>query len=588
MALFQELGDDRHHRRARHARARHRRVRRARGRRCATGASAPTTPADAAARAGDLGAAPRRRGAAGGGRHEPARRRFRVALRALLRNKMRSFLTTLGIIIGVGAVIAMVAIGEGAKAQVEQAFAAMGTNLLIVMPGSDARRAARAAASARMPTLTWDDLRAIQREVPAVRYAAPQLRTERAGRERGSELDHAASPARRPSTSRSATGRSARARLLADVGRRRRRPRSSCSARPSSTSSSAPSADPIGQIGAHQEHPVPGRSACWRRKGQSPIGQDYDDVRLRPVSRRSMTKIQGGLQKFIAGHDHGRARRRPTRPRAPSADHRRCCAIATTSRHGADDDFSIRNLTEMASAQQEGTQTLTTLLASIAAVSLLVGGIGIMNIMLVSVTERTREIGAAHGGRRAPRRHPAQFLVEALTLSVAGGVVGVATGAGHRASGWRRSFGWPMLVRPEIVVIAVGVQRRWSASSSASTRRARRRASIRSRRCGTSERAPSVRSALGLLAVVAGGARRAAAATAERLPAVLSLDDALAHRRASTSRSCAQARANTVAAEARVDEARAPLLPQVNAQPRTTRADRRTTLRRRAATARSG
>ena len=119
-----------------------------------------------------------------------------------------------------------------------------------------------------------------------------------------------------------------------------------------------------------------------------------------------------------------------------------------------DDDFSIRNLTEIAGAQQEGTKTLTTLLASIAAVSLLVGGIGIMNIMLVSVTERTREIGVRMAVGAKPHHILAQFLVEALTLSVMGGLLGVAIGIGGGT--WLANrFQWPMLVRPDIVVISV-------------------------------------------------------------------------------------------------------------------------------------
>jgi putative ABC transport system permease protein len=121
---------------------------------------------------------------------------------------------------------------------------------------------------------------------------------------------------------------------------------------------------------------------------------------------------------------------------------------------GADDDFSIRNLTEMASAQQESVNTLTTLLASIAAVSLLVGGIGIMNIMLVSVTERTREIGIRMAVGARPRDVLAQFLVEALTLSFFGGVIGVMLGvSGAR---WLASYmGWPTLLRPDVIAIAV-------------------------------------------------------------------------------------------------------------------------------------
>src|SRR5262249_2672221 len=122
---------------------------------------------------------------------------------------------------------------------------------------------------------------------------------------------------------------------------------------------------------------------------------------------------------------------------------------------GADDDFQIRNLTEMASAQQEGTRTLTTLLAAIAAVSLLVGGIGIMNIMLVSVTERTREIGVRMAGGRRARDILLQFLAEALVLAVAGGVIGVALGLGVA---WRLAvaFAWPVLFRGDVVALAVG------------------------------------------------------------------------------------------------------------------------------------
>jgi putative ABC transport system permease protein len=121
---------------------------------------------------------------------------------------------------------------------------------------------------------------------------------------------------------------------------------------------------------------------------------------------------------------------------------------------GMDDDFSIRNLAEMASAQQQGTETLTTLLSSIAAVSLFVGGIGIMNIMLVSVTERTREIGLRMAIGAKPRQIMSQFLIEAFSLSVMGGAIGVALGIGG-AMALASKFGWPILIRPDIVFVAV-------------------------------------------------------------------------------------------------------------------------------------
>jgi putative ABC transport system permease protein len=188
------------------------------------------------------------------------------------------------------------------------------------------------------------------------------------------------------------------------------------------------------------------------RKGQSVMGQDQDDVVFMPYST-FQAKIQGGLQKYIPGSIMVSA----TSGDEISRAEKQISNLLRDRHHipfGGDDDFSIRNLTEMANAQQEGVNTITSLLASIALVSLLVGGIGIMNIMLVSVTERTREIGIRMAVGARPRDVLAQFLVEALTLSFFGGVIGVLLGllgadrlAGH--------FGWPVMVRVDIVVIAV-------------------------------------------------------------------------------------------------------------------------------------
>jgi putative ABC transport system permease protein len=189
------------------------------------------------------------------------------------------------------------------------------------------------------------------------------------------------------------------------------------------------------------------------KKGQSTMGQDYDDVVLIPVTTFG-SKIQGGLKNYINGMIMVGAVSQPATSRAESE-----ISNLLRDRHhvqpGQDDDFSIRNLTEMASAQAEGTKTLTTLLASIAAVSLLVGGIGIMNIMLVSVTERTREIGLRMAVGAKPRQIMTQFLVEALALSTLGGMIGVAFGL-LTAMQLAARFGWPTLIRPDIIVIAVG------------------------------------------------------------------------------------------------------------------------------------
>jgi putative ABC transport system permease protein len=374
---------------------------------------------------------------------------IRIAGRALIRNKLRSFLTALGIIIGVAAVIAMVAIGDGAKAMVEKSYAAMGSNLLVVMSGTTTAGGAHGGFGS-MPTLTWDDLAAIQREVPSIQYAAPQMRTT------------AQVITEETNWTTSVTG------TTSDYFFVRSWPTASgATFGPSDIDGATkvvvlgqtvvdklfgPGADPIGQMVRIRNIPfqVVGVLA---RKGQSPMGQDYDDGVFIP-STTYMTKIQGGLKKYLQGTIMASARSAD----ATSKAQRQITALLR-ERHnlskGTDDDFSIRNLAEMASAQQEGTKTLTTLLASIAAVSLLVGGVGIMNIMLVSVTERTREIGLrmAVGARRFDIL--TQFLVEALTLSIAGGIVGVATGLGV-AQQLASRFSWPLLIRPQIIIIAVG------------------------------------------------------------------------------------------------------------------------------------
>jgi len=373
---------------------------------------------------------------------------LRIAVRALLINKLRSFLTTLGIIIGVAAVIAMVAIGEGAKARVEESFSSMGSNLLVVLPGSTSAGGQRGGFGS-MPTLTWDDLKAISAEVPSVRYAAAQLRT------------NAQLLSEDQNWNTSVYGTTTEYFVI------RNWPVALGSAMSDSDVESGAkvvflgqtvaaklfgaSADPIGQLVRIKNIPFEVKGVL-AAKGQSPTGQDYDDGAFVPL-RAYQTKIQGGLQQFIAGSIYVGAQ-----SQAATAEAQRQVTNLLRDRHhigpGTDDDFSIRNLTELASAQEEGMKTLTTLLASIAAVSLLVGGIGIMNIMLVSVTERTREIGVRMAVGANPGDVLAQFLVEALTLATAGGVIGITAGllAAQRLA---EQFGWPTLIRLDVVVIAV-------------------------------------------------------------------------------------------------------------------------------------
>lgn len=374
---------------------------------------------------------------------------LRIAVHAILRNKLRSFLTTLGVIIGVAAVIAMVAIGEGAKARVEEAFASIGTNLLIIQSGTTTVGGARGGFGS-LPTLTWDDLKAIQTEISAVRYAAPVLRV----------TAQVLSEDQNWTTSITGT--------IPEYFEIRKWPMSHGLLFGQSEIDSGAkvvilgqtvvdklygaSVDPVGQMVRIMNVPFQ-IVGVLEKKGQSPMGQDYDDAAFVPHST-FQAKIQGGLQKYIAGSIFVGAISSSATARAQSQ-----ITDLLRDRHhirqGADDDFSIRNMTEMASAQQEGTQTLTTLLANIAAVSLLVGGIGIMNIMLVSVTERTREIGLRMAVGAKPRDILTQFLVEALTLSVTGGLFGVALGLGS-AHQLALQFGWPTLIRTDIILIAVG------------------------------------------------------------------------------------------------------------------------------------
>ena len=372
-----------------------------------------------------------------------------VAVRALLRNKLRSFLTTLGIILGVASVISMVGVGEGAKTRVENAFASMGTNLLLVLSGTT-RSGGVMGGFGSLPTLTWDDLRAIRTEAPAVAAAAPAQNVRVT----------VSSDEENWTTSVTGTTPEFFDIRAWHIGRGTFFGQEDIEANNSVIVLGqtvvehlfSPGVDPIGKNVRIRNIPfvVVG---VLERKGQSPMGSDYDDVCVIPVTT-FQTKIQGGLQKYIAGIILVSAKSNEDTSRAQ----RQITALLRDRHHIAkddDDDFSIRNLTEIANAQQQGTRALTGLLAAIAVVSLIVGGIGIMNIMLVSVTERTREIGVRMAVGAKPSQILWQFLVEAISLSTLGGLVGVIIGT-FAARALAAKLAWPYASRWDMVLVSFG------------------------------------------------------------------------------------------------------------------------------------
>ncbi|MCL4684840.1 ABC transporter permease [Myxococcota bacterium] len=372
-----------------------------------------------------------------------------VAVRALLRNPLRSFLTALGIVIGVGCVIAMTSIGSGARARVDETFSAMGSNMLIIHSGTSRRGGARGGAGT-LPTLQWEDLEAIQNEVPAIASAAPLLTS---AAQLMAEGQNWASSVRgtTPVYFEIRNWPIGRGRFFYDA-------EVDAGAKVIVLGQTVVDnlfgafTDPIGQIVRVGRVPfeVVGVAA---KKGQSAFGTDNDDVAFVPVtSYRS--RIEGGLGQFLDGTIFASAVSAEATQEA-----QRQIEELLRARHrirpGEPDDFVVRNLGDLAAAQQEGARTMTSLLAGIALVSLVVGGIGIMNIMLVSVTERTREIGLRMAVGARPRSILSQFLVESMVLSLIGGLLGVAAGLGS-ASWLVARFDWPMLLEPGIVALALG------------------------------------------------------------------------------------------------------------------------------------
>jgi putative ABC transport system permease protein len=374
---------------------------------------------------------------------------LRIALRALAVNKLRSALTMLGIVIGVGAVIVMIAVGAGAQARVEEQIRALGSNLLLVMPGSTTAGGVRMGFGSGS-TLTEDDVVAINREIPEA-LAAPALRGSAQviwGNANWSTQIFGVTPeyldvrqwplvAGRTFEPAEMAGAAKVALIGATVAKQL-----------------FGAADPLDQSIRIKRVPFT-IIGVLDSKGQSLMGTDQDDLILVPIktARSRVLGTASAARNRTVGTIWVKA--------ADSVDTKvveEQVRGLLRQRHriqaGGDDDFSLRNLQEVMAAQEASSRVLALLLAAVASVSLLVGGIGIMNIMLVSVTERTREIGLRMAVGARTRDILGQFLVEAVTLSLIGGLIGVALGMGTSFA-IAELAGWRIVISPQAVGLAV-------------------------------------------------------------------------------------------------------------------------------------
>jgi putative ABC transport system permease protein len=374
---------------------------------------------------------------------------LRLALRALAVNKLRSALTMLGIVIGVGAVIVMIAVGAGAQARVEEQIRALGSNLLLVMPGSTTAGGVRLGFGSGS-TLTEDDVLAINRDLPEA-LAAPALRGSAQviwGNTNWSTQIFGVTPeyldVRQWPLASGRTFEPAEMAAAAKV----------CLIGATVAKQLFGSADPLDQSIRIKRVPFT-VIGVLDVKGQSMMGTDQDDLILVPL-KTARSRVLG-----TASAARNRSVGTIWVKAADGVDTKvveEQVRSLLRQRHriqpGADDDFSLRNLAEVMAAQEASSRVLALLLAAVASVSLLVGGIGIMNIMLVSVTERTREIGLRMAVGARTRDILGQFLVEAVTLSLIGGLAGVALGIGGSLL-IAELAGWRIVISPEAVGLAV-------------------------------------------------------------------------------------------------------------------------------------
>ena len=371
---------------------------------------------------------------------------IRVAFRALIRNKMRAALTMLGIIIGVSAVIAMVSIGQGASASVQAQIESIGTNLLFVSAGAQNVGGVRSGTGdTGTQTLTVDDLDAIKREVPSVSMVTPSVNARSqmvAGNQNWNTALTGVSeqypeirkwPVASGSFFTDADVRTAARTIV--IGQ-------------TLADNLYPGTDPIGQDIRVMNLPFR-IVGVMQKKGQDAQGRDQDDVAFAPFTT---------VQKKILGRDRVQIAYVSAISQDATYTAQDQISELLRQRHkltaSEPNDFTVRNMTDIAEAANETSKTMTILLACIAGVSLLVGGIGIMNIMLVSVTERTREIGIrmAIGARSSAVR--TQFLIESIVLSLTGGTIGIILGI-VLSLVIPAFLGWPTLVSMMAIIGSV-------------------------------------------------------------------------------------------------------------------------------------
>lgn len=375
---------------------------------------------------------------------------LRSALRALAANKLRSVLTMLGIIIGVGAVVTMIAVGRGATDRVQEQMKSLGSNVMLVLPGTVNAGGVRLGAQTGQ-ALTEEDAAAIAREIPEVQVAAPSLRsfaqvvvgnTNWNTTALGATNDHLEArdwPVANGRMFEAAEiagsakvviiGQTVAQQLFAD-------------------------ADPLDQVIRVKKVPVT-VIGLLERKGQNALGQDQDDVVILPISTYR-NRIQGGSPGKLKRVGSISVKVREGQDmKAVEEGVKELLRQRFKVQPGGDDPFSIRNLTEILAAQEASSRVMTLLLAAVAGISLVIGGIGIMNIMLVSVTERTREIGLRMAVGARGRDILGQFMIEAVTLSLIGGAIGVALGA---VATWAvgQFAGWQVSMTAGSVLLAGG------------------------------------------------------------------------------------------------------------------------------------